>query len=143
MRFAEEILGSKVYEDVMITDTSVVVPLDEVSHAEDVARADAYAALLKDLAFHAVAHTLTQAEPPAGDTPASATWLFATLDHQYAAILDDDPTHADERDRRIFSLHDCGELLSCLESQYTWLLYSCQTSDGKQFSVCALAEIML
>jgi hypothetical protein len=133
MRNAAEILGRQVYEDVMIADAPVVVPLDEVSHTEDVARADAYAALFKDFAFHAVAHALTQAEPPARDTPASATWLFAALDHQYAAIPDDDPGHADEGDRRIFSFHDCGELLWCLESQYTWPLCSCQMSAETLF----------
>jgi hypothetical protein len=60
MRIAGEVFSRQVYEDIVVTDTTIVVPLDEIGYAKQVTRSDAHAALLENLAFYPLAYALAE-----------------------------------------------------------------------------------
>jgi hypothetical protein len=107
---AREVFGSQVYQDVMVANVAIVVPVDEIGHTQYVASPDAHAALFVNLAFHAIAYALAQVEAPARDAPTSTTGLFAALNHQHTIVLDYNPRHTNEGDGGIFSFHMRGSI---------------------------------
>jgi hypothetical protein len=98
-----------VHEDVVKTDTTVLIWDDRVSDRDDLAGLDVQPAFFPNLAAGGLTDGLTEFDHAARDTPFAAARLLGSKDEEHSVAIAYDDPHGGDGARRILSIHGFGE----------------------------------